>query len=94
LDANTEPFGRVVSKHGFGNNDTDATRADGVIYKNAIGTYLHGPLLPKNPEIADWLIAKGLESSDVLPNGESDALCKLDDALELAANDFMAKRLI
>ena len=34
---------------------------EGVVYKNVIGTYLHGPLLPKNPQIADYLILKALE---------------------------------
>jgi CobQ-like glutamine amidotransferase family enzyme len=103
LDAGAEPFGCVVSKHGFGNNDTDSQRNDGVVYKNAIGTYLHGPILPKNPEIADWLISRGLEDVDInsaqatVGEGEASksfALCALDDALEYAANDYMAKRLI
>lgn len=57
LEKGLKPFAEVVK--GFGNNGEDKT--EGVIYKNSIGTYLHGPILPKNPEIADWLIEKALE---------------------------------
>jgi CobQ-like glutamine amidotransferase family enzyme len=53
-----QPLGTVVV--GSGNNGDDKT--EGVRFKNAIGSYLHGPLLPKNPVIADWLIAAGLSS--------------------------------
>lgn len=52
LGKNTKPLGRVIK--GAGNNGQDAT--EGAIYKNVIGTYLHGSLLPKNPMIADFLI--------------------------------------
>lgn len=45
--------------HGYGNNGED--KQEGVLYKNIYGTYLHGPLLPKNPELADLLIAKAIE---------------------------------
>lgn len=48
------PFGRVIK--GAGNNGHDDT--EGVIYHNVIGSYLHGSLLPKNPQVADFLIAK------------------------------------
>ena len=44
---------------GTGNNGDDGF--EGLIYKGVIGTYLHGPALPKNPELADWLIAHALE---------------------------------
>lgn len=65
LGENAEPLGEVVM--GAGNNGLD--RTEGVIYRRAIGTYLHGPLLPKNPEVADWLIAQalGVESGDLQP---------------------------
>jgi CobQ-like glutamine amidotransferase family enzyme len=49
-------------KKGGGNNGSD--KKEGVIYKSTIGTYLHGPLLPKNPQVADWLIAKALGVSN------------------------------
>ncbi|MGE3075337.1 MAG: type 1 glutamine amidotransferase [Dehalococcoidia bacterium] len=52
-----EPFGRV--RKGGGNNHQDGT--EGARRKNAIGTYLHGSLLPKNPALADLLIFKGLQ---------------------------------
>ena len=57
LGENATPFGNVI--RGFGNNGEDKT--EGVLYKNITGTYLHGPLLPKNPEIADDILKKALE---------------------------------
>ncbi|MDO8451318.1 MAG: type 1 glutamine amidotransferase [bacterium] len=57
LGTGVEPFARVVQ--GYGNNGEDGT--EGALYKNCIATYSHGPFLPKNPHIADWLIAKALE---------------------------------
>jgi CobQ-like glutamine amidotransferase family enzyme len=51
-----KPLGKV--RIGRGNNGKDGT--EGVVYKRAIGCYLHGALLPKNPAIADWLIEGGL----------------------------------
>jgi CobQ-like glutamine amidotransferase family enzyme len=50
-------LGKILK--GFGNNGED--QKEGCIYKNAIGCYMHGPLLPKNLELADWLITKALE---------------------------------
>lgn len=52
LGAQVKPFGTV--RKGAGNNGQDDT--EGARYRNVIGTYLHGSLLPKNPLIADWLI--------------------------------------
>ena len=57
LDDTVQPLGKVV--RGAGNNTTDGT--EGVQFNNVIATYLHGSLLPKNPTIADFLIAKALE---------------------------------
>jgi lipid II isoglutaminyl synthase (glutamine-hydrolysing) len=57
LGAGVRPFAKVI--HGFGNNGEDKT--EGVIYKNAIGCYFHGPLLPKNPEIAECMLQKAVE---------------------------------
>lgn len=51
------PLGKVLA--GYGNNLNK--KYEGCVYKNAIGTYLHGSCLPKNPELADWLILKRLE---------------------------------
>lgn len=57
LGSLSTPLGNVLS--GCGNNGEDGT--EGAIYKNIYGTYLTGPLLPKNPELADLLIAKAVE---------------------------------
>ena len=53
-----KPLGKVIK--GCGNNGKD--RTEGVRYKNTFGTYCHGPLLPKNPDFADMLIAKALKN--------------------------------
>lgn len=79
------PFAKVL--RGFGNNGEDGT--EGVVYKNAIGSYLHGPLLPKNPEIADWMIQKALETKYKMQVD----LDQLDDNLEKKAKSMIAKRL-
>ena len=50
------PFGKVL--YGHGNNGKDA--CEGVLYRNVIGTYLHGPLLPKNPHVCDLLLQRAL----------------------------------
>jgi CobQ-like glutamine amidotransferase family enzyme len=56
LNSGQQPMGRV--RVGRGNNGKDGT--EGAIYKHAVGCYLHGSLLPKNPRLADWLIETGL----------------------------------
>lgn len=78
------PLGMV--KKGFGNNGKD--RLEGCIYKNAIGCYMHGSLLPKNPKLADWLIKKALE----IKYGKEIELKPLDDSLELQAHQIIVKR--
>ena len=77
LDAGQEPFGIVIA--GRGNNGGDGS--EGARAANAIGTYLHGSLLPKNPAVADFLLGKALARR----YGESAALEPLDDRLEEAA---------
>ena len=72
LDSSMKPLARVTK--GNGNNGEDGF--EGAIYKNAIGSYFHGPLLPKNPAIADWLIEKVVGQ-----------LKPLDDSLETKANE-------
>lgn len=57
LGKGIEPLGKVI--RGYGSNDE--AKEEGAVYKNSIGTYFHGPILPKNPELADWLIVKALE---------------------------------
>lgn len=56
LGEGVEALGTV--EVGRGNNGQDGT--EGAVYKNAIGCYLHGALLPKNPVLTDWLIGAGL----------------------------------
>ena len=90
LAEGVKPFGAVVSSVGHGNNDAD--KADGALYLNVLGTYLHGPLLSKNPEIADWLLAAACERHARRTGESTPALARLDDAEELAANAFMADK--
>jgi len=79
LGADAVPLGRVL--HGHGNNDRDGY--EGVKRLNLIGTYLHGPLLPKNAWLADRLIARALERrTGVRPELEA-----LPDALEAASHE-------
>lgn len=75
LGAGERPLGRVVRGHG--NNGRDGL--EGVRRGHVIGTYMHGPLLPKNSWLADWLIAAAL-------GVEPAALAPLDDRLEDAAH--------
>jgi CobQ-like glutamine amidotransferase family enzyme len=79
LGPGAEPLGKVLS--GFGNNGNDGL--EGVRRDNLIGTYLHGPLLPKNAWLADHLIQLALERR----YGERPDLKPLDDALERAAHE-------
>lgn len=85
LGDNAKPFAKILK--GFGNNGNDTT--EGVVYRNAIGCYFHGPLLPKNPEIADWLLATTLR----VKYDKEVTLSSLDDELENKARITIAKRL-
>ncbi|HEX3561936.1 MAG TPA: glutamine amidotransferase [Solirubrobacterales bacterium] len=78
LGPGAEPLGRVL--HGHGNNDRDGY--EGVKRLNLIGTYLHGPLLPKNAWLADRLIALAIERR----TGSVPQLEPLEDELEDAAH--------
>jgi lipid II isoglutaminyl synthase (glutamine-hydrolysing) len=80
-----EPLGKVIS--GYGNNGEDGT--EGAFYRNAIATYSHGPLLPKNPFVADWLIQTALAEKYQTPI----SLEPLDDTLAMQAREAMFKRL-
>jgi len=77
LGAEATPLGRVLG--GFGNNGKDGF--EGVRRGNMIGTYLHGPLLPKNAWLADYLTALALEQR----YGSTPELGPLDDELERTA---------
>lgn len=77
LQGDTQPIGTV--KVGNGNNGKDKT--EGAVYKNVYGTYLHGSLLPKNPQFTDYLITLALERKF----GKI-SLKPLDDEIELFAH--------
>ncbi len=78
LEEGTTPIGKVIT--GNGNNGKDLT--EGARYKNVFGTYLHGSLLPKNPQFADYLIKLALNKKY---NCEIE-LDKLDDSIENTAH--------
>jgi CobQ-like glutamine amidotransferase family enzyme len=79
LGSGATPLGRVI--RGFGNNGKDGH--EGVHEPNVIGTYLHGPLLPKNAWLADRLIQLALARRE----GAEPELEPLDDTLEAAAHE-------
>jgi CobQ-like glutamine amidotransferase family enzyme len=83
LEHDQAPLG--VVKKGFGNNTT--SHREGSITNNAIGTYMHGPLLPKNPVLADHLLLSVLKRKF-----KTESLDPLNDELELAAALVAAKR--
>lgn len=85
LGKNIKPLAKVIK--GFGNNGRDKT--EGAIYKNSFGTYLHGPILPKNPNFADYLIEKSLENK----YKTKIELKKLDNFYEEKARLAIAKKL-
>ena len=85
LDPGAEPLGRVLA--GFGNDGESGF--EGCRLGRAIGTYLHGPLLPRNPWLADWLLEQALAHRD---GGEPRALAPLDDELEGEAHEVSAER--
>ena len=81
---NYKTLGKVIAGHG--NNDEDGE--EGMIYKNFIGTYLHGPFLPKNPHIADYLILNAMKNKYNV-----DSIEELNDEIEFKAHDVMVNRL-
>lgn len=85
LGKKVKPLAKVLK--GSGNNGNDKT--EGMVYKNSIGTYMHGPILPKNPELADWLITKALE----LKYKKEIKLKKLNDLLENKAREIIINRI-
>ena len=86
LDAHAEPLGRVVA--GFGNDGESGF--EGCRRGRALGTYLHGPLLPRNPWLADWLLAEAIAHR----TGERPALAPLPDDLEEEAHAVSAARAV
>jgi len=82
LGPNAKPLGKVLQGHG--NNGSD--HQEGCIQGGIIGTYMHGSLLPKNPHLADQLIAAALRRRG------GAALSHLDDSAELAAHGWILQR--
>lgn len=81
------PFGKVIA--GYGNNFED--KIEGFYNGKVLGTYMHGPLFPKNPKIADFVIYKSLTKE--YPDLKFSDLLPLDDSLENKAKNQMLKRL-
>jgi len=82
-DSSLTSFGRVLK--GFGNNGRDKT--EGIKYNNLIGTYLHGPLLPKNPHIADYFIKAMSKRKGINLDRQ------IDDSLEQFAHGQIIKKI-
>lgn len=83
---NNKPLGKVL----YGSGNDGKSGYEGIVYKNVIGTYLHGPLLPKNPQLADWLIQHALERK----YGQKAVLAPLDDSQEKEANAYVYQRFV
>lgn len=82
---NYTPLG--VVKCGYGNNEID--KKEGVIYKNVVASYVHGPLLPKNPVLTDYILKNAITKKygDV-------KLPPLDDTLETNAHNYILNRFL
>lgn len=78
------PLGKVK----FGNGNTGGSGYEGVLYKNVIATYLHGPLLPKNPQLCDYILTCALKRK----YPEFQSLSPLDDKLENTANEYVVNK--
>ena len=86
LDPGADPLGRVVA--GFGNDGESGF--EGCRVGRVVGTYLHGPLLPRNPWFADWLLGQALGHR----LGEPPELRSLTDELETEAHEVSARRAV
>ncbi len=85
LEDKSMALGTILS--GSGNNGEDKT--EGIVYKNSFGSYLHGPILPKNPQLADLLLTLALEKK----YGKKFHLEPLDDSIETKARNVILKKL-
>lgn len=83
IDSDMQPLGRIV--RGAGNNGQDET--EGCVYRNVIGTYLHGSLLPKNPSIADFLIDEAAKKKN-----SHFTLSVIEDRFATRAREIALKR--
>jgi lipid II isoglutaminyl synthase (glutamine-hydrolysing) len=86
LGSRVKPLAKVVK--GFGNNGEDGT--EGAVYKNVFCSYSHGPLLPKNPALADHIIQTTLKTK----YGSTVSLDPLDDSIEILARNSVIKALM
>lgn len=77
------PLGKVV----MGNGNDGVSGKEGVIYKNLVGTNLHGPLLPKNPELCDFIIKNALKHK----YSSFSELERLEDSIENLANNYVVQ---
>jgi CobQ-like glutamine amidotransferase family enzyme len=84
LEHGAEPLGRVIA--GFGNDGESGY--EGCRSGRVVGTYLHGPLLPRNPWLADWLLGEAVAHK----TGEKPTFAPLADALEQQAHSVSARR--
>lgn len=83
---NHTPLGTVV--YGYGN--TGEKGVDGVMYKNVFASFLHGPLLPKNPQLCDYILTCALKKRYT----DFAELSPLDDTAENTANEYIVSRYI
>ena len=86
LASGINPLGKVV--RGYGNNGEDST--EGVRFNNVFGTYSHGPVLPKNPKLCDYILETALERR----YGEKIILDNLSDKMETQAHDSVHKKIM
>jgi len=84
LDDGAQALGRVLA--GFGNDGESGY--EGCRVGRALGTYLHAPLLPRNPWLADWLLAQAIAHR----SGEAPVFEPLDDRLEAQAHEVSSAR--
>jgi len=75
-----------------GNGNDDESHKEGLVYRNLIGTYLHGPILPKNPSIADFIIEKAIENR-YGAQAAHDWMTALDNKLENQARNSVWQRV-
>lgn len=88
INSNFSPLGKTIS--GNGNNKKDGH--EGCVLNNAIGTYMHGPCLTKNPELVDWFITKILKNKGYFQAQIHELLKKCDNTLENQVNENLVSR--
>lgn len=89
-DKESMPIGKVIS--GFGNNSVE--KLEGCVYKNVIGTYMHGSCLPKNPELSGYLLKKALEVKAKREHSPEYSInfSQIDDSIANLAKEILIKR--